>query len=258
MSANERREKIYEILQRDGAVTAAVLFQEFDVSAETLRRDLVALEEQGKLIRVHGGAVVRGEFKPFTPLQIRKSERPKEKRELAIKVAELINEGDTISIDAGNTAIYLAEAIKERFTHLTVVTYSLNVFNILAGHKNFDLILCGGNYSPAENFFTGGFTIKILESLHVQKSFVLPSTISLDGGICEYHKESHPYQKRMLEFADEVYVVGDSSKFEKTALYKLDDMRDEYFYVTDSSLPESLRQIYAANEKKIIVADPIE
>lgn len=258
MLANERREKICEMLQKDGALTTSTLFQKFNVSSETLRRDLVFLEKQGKLTRVYGGAIARGDFKSFTPMQIRTTEHIKEKEEIANKVAELINEGDTIAIDGGNTAIYLAEAIKKNFSHLTVVTYSFNVFNILAHHDNFELILCGGNYSPAEHLFVGNITMKILESLHVQKSFVLPSTISLEGGICEYHKESHPYQSHMLRFADEVYVVGDSSKFEKKALYKLDDMRDEYFYVTDSSLPESLRNVYLTHKKKIIIAPPLK
>jgi DeoR/GlpR family transcriptional regulator of sugar metabolism len=258
MLANERREKIYEIIQRDGAVSTVDLFQSFDVSAETLRRDLVAMEEQGKLVRVYGGALARGAVKPFTPMQVRRTERIKEKREIANKVAEIIEEGDIIALDAGNTAIYLAEAIKEKHSRLTIVTYSLDVFNVFANSKEFEIILCGGNYCSSEHFFAGDFTFEMLNSLNVQKSFVLPSAISLDGGICEYHSESHQNQRRMLHFAEETYVVGDYSKFEKKALYKLDDMRDEYFYVTDSSFPEALRKIYELNEKKLIIADPIK
>ena len=258
MSANERREKIYEILQRDGAVTTVALFQEFDVSAETLRRDLVAMEEQGKLIRVHGGAIIRGEITPYIPLQVRNTERIKEKKEIAKKVIEFISEGDIISLDAGSTSLYIAEAIRDNFEKLTVVTYSLDVFNILCEKTGFDMLLCGGNYVSAYHVFLGDFTEKMLDSLHVQKSFVFPSAISLESGICEYHSDTHTHQRRMLRFADETFVVGDSSKFEKKALYKVDDMRNEYTYITDSSLPESLRKIYAANEKKLVVAEPIE
>lgn len=258
MTATERREKILEILQRDGAVSSVDLFHSFDVSSETLRRDLVAMEEQGKLIRVHGGAIIRGEITPYTPLQVRNTERIKEKKEIAKKVLEFISEGDIISLDAGSTSLYIAEAIRDNFEKLTVVTYSLDVFNILCEKTGFDMLLCGGNYVSAYHVFLGDFTEKMLDTLHVQKSFVFPSAISLESGICEYHSDTYTPQRKMLRFAEETYVVGDSSKFEKKALYKVDDMRNEYNYITDSSLPDNLLKIYRANEKKIIVADPIE
>ena len=258
MTSNERRKKIYEILQKDGAVSTANLFQNFDVSGETLRRDLVAMEEQGKLTRVHGGAIIRGEIMPYTPLQVRNTERINEKKEIAKKVVEVIDEGDIISLDAGSTSLYIAEAIRDNFEKLTVVTYSLDVFKILCKKPGFDMILCGGNYIPAYHIFLGDFTKKILDALHVQKSFVFPSAISLESGICEYHSDTHTHQSRMLRFADEAFVVGDSSKFEKKALYKVDDMRNEYIYITDSSLPEGLRKIYKANDKKLIIADKIK
>ena len=129
---------------------------------------------------------------------------------------------------------------------------------ILKDMPGYRLILLGGQYIPEENTFYGQMALDMLDSLHVRKSFVFPSAISLESGICEYHSDTHTHQRRMLRFADETFVVGDSSKFEKKALYKVDDMRNEYTYITDSSLPESLRKIYAANEKKLVVAEPIE
>lgn len=258
MKTDERRSAICDMLHKDGAVSMSDLFKRFDVSGETLRRDMIFLEEQGKLIRVHGGAIIRGEIMQYIPLQERNTERINEKKEIAKKVVEVIDEGDIISLDAGSTSLYIAEAIRDNFEKLTVVTYSLDVFNILCKKTGFDMILCGGNYIPAYHIFLDDFTKKMLDALHVQKSFVFPSAISLESGICEYHSDTYTYQRRMLAFADETYVVGDSSKFEKKALYKVDDMRNEYIYITDSSLPEALRKIYKANDKKLIIADKIK
>ena len=137
MLASERRGKICDILSKRGAVTSGELFEMFDVSLETVRRDLIALEGEGKITRVHGGAVSKGNMKPFFTFPERVKSFSNEKNELSLKAIEFIEENDIIAIDAGSTAIVFAEAIREHFSNLTVVTFSMDVFNILSNHKNF-------------------------------------------------------------------------------------------------------------------------
>lgn len=249
--AKERQNKIYDMIRSNGAVTTAKLMDCFRVSVETVRRDLLALEQSGKLTRVHGGAVAKNGMKPYRKLKERNHEFEKQKRELSLTAAEFISEGDVIGIESGSTAVAFAEVLKSRFSNLTVVTCSVDVFELLCNHKDFSVILCAGHYLREENAFCGELTLAMLERLHVRKVFLCPSTVSLAHGIFDFQKELYQVQKKMLEMADEVYILADSSKFEKTGLLKLDEMKSDYIYITDSDLPEEFVKIYRENERKI-------
>lgn len=247
MFANERHSIILEMLQKDGAVTTAKLTEHFGVSIETVRRDLLTMEQSGKLTRVHGGAVAKCDMKPYMALPQRNKEYAQEKYRLSRKAMEFISEGDIIGIDSGSTATFFAEVLKERFSRLTCVTYSMDVFQALSNYKEFSVILCGGHYLREENAFCGGLTLDMLSSLHVQKAFVFPSAISLAHGIFDYQKELYPIQKQLIRCADRAFVLADSSKFEKTGFFKLGETETDHIYITDSLLPDTVARLYREN-----------
>jgi DeoR/GlpR family transcriptional regulator of sugar metabolism len=251
MLAHERQNKIYDMIQRDRAVTTAMLVRIFGVSIETIRRDLLTLEQSGKLMRVHGGAVAKTGMKPYMELKQRHKEFKAQKYAVSLKAAEFIEDRDIIGVDCGSTAIYFAEVLKEKFSQLTVVTHSKDVFNILCDHKDFTVILCGGHYLRGENAFCGELTLSMLRNLHIQKSFIFPSAVSLEYGICDYQKDLYQVQKQMMLSSDKVHILADSSKFEKTGLLKLDSMKTEYVYVTDSSLQGDVVNLYKENNIEI-------
>lgn len=252
MLAKERQNKIYELVHENNAVITANLADLFDVSIETVRRDLLDMEKADLLTRVHGGAVAKTEMKDFRKLTERNTEHCGEKIELSEKASEFIEEGDIIGIDSGSTAIFLANVIKEKFTKLTVVTHSLDVFNILCNHKDFNVILCGGHYLSRENAFYGHLTLNMFATLHMKKIFIFPTAVSVSGGICDFQSDLCQIQNAMLKSADKVFVLADSSKFEKSALIKLDDMKKEYTYVTDSALADEIRELYKKRQINII------
>ena len=249
MFAKERQDKIYEIVKNNGAVTTPALVELFDVSIETVRRDLLEMERHGLLSRVHGGAVAIGEMKPFLNLNERNKEFTEQKRYLALKASEFISDGDIIGIDSGSTAISFSKVLKEKFSKLTVITNSLDVFNMLC--DSFSVILCGGYYLPNEKAFYGSLTLSMLKNLHMQKAFVFPSALSLEYGICDYQEDLYPIQKQLIQSSDDIFVLADSSKFEKKALLKVEEMKKTYTYVTDSDLPEELLQLYRENDRII-------
>ena len=253
MLAHERQNKICGMIQRDRAVTTAMLVHIFEVSIETIRRDLLTLEQSGKLMRVHGGAVAKTEMKPFSDLNQRHKEFKAQKYALSLRAAEFIEDGDIVGVDCGSTAIYFAEVLKEKFARLTVVTHSKDVFNILCDHKDFSVILCGGHYLREEYAFFGELTLNTLRSLHIQKSFIFPSAVSIEYGICDYQKDLHQIQKQMIKSSDKIYILADSSKFEKTGLLKLDSMKKEYVYVTDSSIQDEVIRLYKENDIEIYI-----
>ncbi len=244
MFAEERQNIIHEYIQKFGAITTTKLMDEFNVSIETVRRDLILMEKRGLLKRVHGGAVEISGMKQFSELKERNKEFLEEKRKLSLTGSKFVNEGDIIFVDEGSTAIIFSEVLKERFSNLTVITNSLDVFNILCYHKDFNVILCGGHFNKKENAFYGSLVLNTLDKIHVQKAFIFPSAVSIEFGICDYQEELCLVQQQILKHSDVVYVLADSSKFEKSALLKLDDMKNEYIYVTDDKLPIGIEKLY--------------
>lgn len=247
MLASQRQKEIQKQLKANGAVTVTDLTERFGVSIETIRRDLLAMEKAGLLSRVHGGAVAVTEMMTYLPLKERDREQSDQKDALARVAATLVKEGDYIAIGTGSTPVHFAQELKKHVRSLTVVTYSLGVFDILKDMPGFRLILLGGQYIPEENTFYGQITLDMLDSLHVRKSFVFPSAISMEHGIWGFEETLYPMQQKLLRCCDQAYILADSSKFERTALYKVADMRPEYIYVTDPELPAHLRTLYAEN-----------
>lgn len=250
--ANIRRAEICELLAKNRAVNTAELAKSFDVSIETIRKDLLILEKEAKLMRVHGGAILKSASKPYMKLSKRMESMQGEKLEAARLAARLVNNGDVIAIDSGSTAVEFTNALTERFDSLTIVTHSLDVFQRASGFKNFNVILCGGHFLKSENAFYGDLAEEMLEKLYVSKCFVFPSAVSLKHGISINESDLARMQKIMIGSADEVVVLADSSKFEKTALIKISDLNPNYSYVTDSKLSKDIKNIYLSNDIKLL------
>lgn len=252
MLANERKARIIEILKDKGAATTVSISRMLNVSAETVRKDLLTLEHSGELLRVHGGAVIPGRNRVYENLDKRQLEHADEKRELAETAALFVSEGDVIAVDSGSTAVAFAEALVKRFSKLTVITHSADVFEIISRQSDFELILCGGNYLKSENAFYGIFASRVLSDLHAEKSFVFSSAISLKRGITDYQPQLVEMQKLLFSNASKVFVLADSSKFEKSALYKLSDTLEKYVYISDSSMSAELKCLYQNSDIRIV------
>ncbi len=252
MLAQERQSMIQDLLRRDSAVSVSDLCARFNVSVETVRKDLMFLEKNGLLTRVHGGAVPVEGMRSYINLSNRNEMNSAGKRELSLCAVDHIHEGEIIAIDSGSTASYFAEVVKDRFDTLTVVTYSLDVLQILNENQNIRVILCGGDYLPAERAFCGYFALHMLSQIHAHKAFVCPSALSLKQGFSDFQTDLFPLQKALIDHADQVFVLADSSKYEKYGLLKIDDMRSDYTYITDSHLSDELYRLYTENGLNLI------
>ncbi len=251
MLAKERQEKIYNMIKTNGAVYTSSLVGSFGVSIETIRKDLLAMETSGLLTRVHGGAIHSGNLKPYLPLEERNHDYEKEKISLTKKAIGFISEGDIISVDAGSTAIIFAEQLAAHFKNLTVVTHSLDVLNILKRNEGITVILCGGEFICDENAFSGTVTISDIDRLYVNKAFIFPSAVSIEGGICDYHRDLTMVQAHLIHSAGDVFILADSSKLEKRAFIHISDMSSDFSYITDGTAPEEIIAIYRENGYKI-------
>jgi DeoR/GlpR family transcriptional regulator of sugar metabolism len=250
--ANERHMRILDSLKRNGAVTTGELVDSLQVSIETIRRDLLQLERRGQLQRVHGGAVCAGAMQPYMDLPQRLEANSHGKKELCDTASLLVQDGDIIFIDCGSTAVFFARALLAQRKQLTIVTHSMDVFEILSGHNCFNLILCGGFYDSKEKAFHGQLTQDSLRRIHVSKAFLCPSAISLKSGIWDYNQALIQIQLLAIESCDQPYFLINSDKFEKSAMLKLCDTATNHIYITDSGLSPHYRQLYLEHGMTVI------
>ena len=253
MLAEERQNQLYALINKDGAITTADAAQIFQVSIETIRKDLLHMHAQGIITKTHGGAVRKSSVKPALTYSVRIEENEGLKHQVAHKAAEYVQQGDVIGIDEGSTALAFAEVLRNRCTNLTVITYSLDVLQVLSENKGIRVILCGGEFMPEEKSFIGLQTIQMLRNLHMQKAFLFPTSVSIGTGICGYCAALIQLQQQMIESAEQVFVLADSSKFEKHALYKAADLDYRYIYITDSELPQQIRQLYKEENIQLVI-----
>ncbi len=246
MFAVERYEAIIAMLNEKGNVTISELAQTFNVSTETVRKDLMFLEKEKKLVRTHGGAVCTLKRKMFRPLKERVKSFAAEKRELSQYACEFLENDDTIAIDEGSTAIEFAKVILNKNLRLRVVTHSMDVFNILSQNNRIEIILCGGEYVKEENAFAGVMTMEMAKSVYTNKAFIFPSAISLEFGMSMYQSEYKflEIEKVYVKNTDKVFILADSKKFEKKAFVKSFDISKKYTYVTDSALDGKICDLY--------------
>ena len=255
MLASQRHNEIQALLRQNGAVTIAGLMDTFGISMETARRDLAAMEKSGLLTRVHGGALPPDTTQIYRPLKDRMDQQHTQKLAIAKAAVALVEEGDYIAIGGGSTALVFAQALRKHIRKLTVVTYSLDVFEALRDLPDYTVLLTGGQLNTAERVFHGTATCQFLSSVYLCKCFIFPSLLSLEAGITSYTQKLPQQILSMLEQCDQVYVLADSTKFQKNATYQIVPMRQDFLYITDCDMPATLRNIYAANHLNFIFAE---
>lgn len=177
-----------------------------------MRNDLNALEEEGYLTRVHGGAVLNSTTQLVNAaFGVRHQEHAREKDCIGAGAAKLVNDGDSISLDASTTAYYLALNLKER-CHLRVVTNGIEVARLLAQNPSNTVILIGGVVRQDGSSVSGLLSEQIIAELHIQKAFVSCSGFSVERGLTEVHLEEAQLKRKALESARQVFALVDSSK----------------------------------------------
>ena len=226
------------------------------VSEITTRRDLAELEKSGLLVRIHGGAIMsRGVDTLFS--FDRKSLQNKEKKiQICKKAATFISENDIIYIDCGTTVYHLIPFLKD-FNSLRVITNSLPVVSELQYHPHIKVYLIGGELDPKRKALYGPLSMLGLEKYRAHKAFIGASGITIQRGLSSNDEKEAQITLSMARAASEVYVLCDSSKFEKDAFYKYADLSLITCIITDEGITEQTLQLYRKNKINIIISEPI-
>ncbi len=230
-----RHRRILEILASDGEVAVQQLSERFSVTPMTIRRDLEALEKQGRLTRTHGGAVFTQQAIIEFAFHERGRVRQAEKQAIAREAAKLVEPGMTLVLDTGTTTLEVARALIG-IPDLTVLTSSLAIASALHAHEKIDLVLLGGNVNRRSPDLTGLLTEENLERFRVQLAFV-----GADGadasGVFTTDMAIARVTRAMINCAHRAVLVTDSSKFARTSFVRYATWDKFNHVITDRQLP---------------------
>jgi DeoR/GlpR family transcriptional regulator of sugar metabolism len=248
---HERRGRLLDLIRVRGFAALEELVRELGVSESTIRRDLDALEEQGAAKRTHGGVLYAGGMPRLAEFDERQPSHWAAKRAIAVKAAEVINDGETVLLDGGTTTYEVARLLVGR--SLQVVTNSLPVANLFASESRTDLVLLGGYVSPRTGVCLGPYANELLGRLHVTTTILSAAGIA-DEGLFNAHLLLAETEQAMLRAAGRVVVVADSSKFGQKSLTLVSPLDAIDVVVSDNGLPDEWRQKIAAAGSQLIVA----
>ena len=250
MVVDDRRKRILELINKNGSVRVTELSSLLNISEVTIRTDLADMESKGLLTRVHGGAV--SSYKPYYSMNLnqRMSTNQEQKEIIAKKIADMIEDNDTIMLNSGTTTLLVFRAIPENL-NLNIVTNSISIALEGASKPNFNIILLGGLINTKYQFTFGDDAVKQLKSYHADKLILSVDGIDSEHGFSTYYDKEAEIDRIMLEQANINIVAADHSKFNHRAFTKIFDLSVCDYIVTDSSVPDTLESELTNNSIKI-------
>ncbi|MFI6339156.1 DeoR/GlpR family DNA-binding transcription regulator [Streptomyces sp. NPDC050535] len=239
MYAPERQQEILRLARDGGRVDVVSLAEEFQVTAETIRRDLKTLDRAGLVRRVHGGAIPAGRLDFEPDLAEREYTAADEKDRVAqAAVAELPHDG-TVILDAGSTIARLAGAVPLEAT-LTVVTHSLPIAARLADHPGIQLHLVGGRVRHRTRAAVDAWALRAYSEIRADVLFVAANGFSVPYGLTTPDLAEAAVKRATMRAARRVVLLADSSKHGQEHFARFGDLSDVDLLITDRGLsPEN-------------------
>lgn len=253
---NERRAHILEALRYTPHLRIATLAQRFDVTTETIRRDLDALSSQGVVNRAHGGAVARP-MGVQPPISKREQSTANERRRIAEKAATLVSPGQALMIDAGSTTTQLAWRLCTTGEALTVITNSYSAAAALSASQA-RIIVCPGEFNAREGGIFGQDTTTFLQRFHANTAFIGASGIAV-GGITDVNRTAAWVKRTMIDRCEHAYLLVDHTKFSVHVLEVVTSLDTLTGIITDREPPIPLARTLRESGVTIhIAADTVE
>ena len=253
MLQTERFDEIYAILKERNSATVQYLQKRLYVSEATVRRDLEAMEKAGRIQRVWGGAMLQTAEKDI-PSFVRLKTNAEEKEKIASVASKLLKNSTTIFIDSSTSCLALVPYLA-KLKDVTVVTNSLKMSYMLGERTSVSINLLGGQIY--ENYIlTGYMAVDSVKNYYTNLMFFSCSGISADGGIWSIEPRVVEVNREMMKHAEQKILLCDSSKFGKKLLWRLADIEDISYVISDD-VPDDPALTAALGSKLITHANPL-
>jgi DeoR/GlpR family transcriptional regulator of sugar metabolism len=252
MRKADRQRAILAELRASPAIRISMLAESFSVSTETIRRDLDEMSGQGLISRTYGGAA--GPPISLEPsLDDRYRTLVDQRSRIARVAGSLVQNGDTLMIDAGATTIYVARRLAAELRDLTVVTTSFGVASSLVSNPTIRVIVCPGEFDPRDGGVAGPDTLAYLKRFNPSWAIIGASRLDAEGP-SDVNSTSAWIKRVMIEQAEVVMLVADQSKFERAAFERVCPLASLDHLVTDSEPPAQLAKALAKANVEVHVA----
>lgn len=251
MVSNFRQKEILEIARKEGKVTVDGLAELYEVTVQTIRRDLSDLADRGRLERVHGGAVLSS---GVVNIQYEERRRLNDtgKKAIAVKCAEAIPDGASVFMNIGTTTEAVAHELLDH-ENLLVVTNNINIANILAANHSCEIILAGGVLRRADGGIVGGLTVEMVKQFKFDYSVLGCSAIDEDGDLLDFDGQEIMVSSTAIQRSRKVMVVADHLKFDRKAPLTICSLADVTVLFTDGSLPKDLMANCASWGTEVVI-----
>ena len=235
MFLEERQEKILELLAENGKVLVKELAEKFNVTEDSLRKDLGTLEQDGKLKRTYGGAVAIREKIHVAEANKRRMLDVEAKRKIAATAFKLIQPSDMIFMDISTINIALADLIARSNGEYKVVTNMIDVIDILSLNPKIDLLCVGGRINKSRDGFCGGITLELVSRLKPDIAFI--GAVGVDvksNSVSTYNIDEGVTKAKVIEVSKRAYIVAQSKKFSTDGNYNFSALDSISGIITDS------------------------
>lgn len=254
-TAQDRQAKIVELLREEQFLDIGRLTEYFQISVATARRDLGELHEAGLLRRTHGGAVSINQVAQDKPNAARAVWNQAQKATIAAAVAGMIDDGDTVLLDAGTTALEVAKKLVGRKS-LTLISNGLDIIAELSRGEGQSIYSVGGEYTDTNRSFRGPLAEQFIRQFNVDKLILNAASIDVDRGlVCTSTPVNASVARAMIEVSRRVIVVADHSKFTKSSLSVTAKIDDVGVIVTDAGARTIIETVPEKLRKKFVIAN---
>lgn len=243
-----RRDEISKLVLGEGEIKVKDLAKRFNVSMETIRKDLNYLHECGVITKTHGGAKAINDYY-WLPVDIKMQERVDEKRYIARRALDLIDDNSVIFLDGGSTTIQLAKMLRLK-KGLTVVTNSIAVADIILESNN-QVICTGGITQKRGKAMVGYYAVKVIDSIHFDAMVTGTDGFMGMQGPTTFSLEEVDVRRHVIKNTTTKILICDATKFTKTSTYQYARF-DEYDYLITSE-SESVNKEMVKGIKNLIV-----
>jgi len=251
----QRIQQIEEYIKSHGSASLDELCQQFDVSKNTIRRDIQELEARQIVKKVYGGVMVNDEKFLIPSISQRQVRMPAEKARIGQKAAEFVNDGDVIIIDSGTTTVHVIEHLQHK-QNITIITNSIPALNAAALHPQLHVIVTGGDLLHSTNSLVGPEAIAMLKKLNANRLFLAVPGISLSKGITTHSRIEAEIKNAMMEVSEQIILLADHTKFETVSLVTFASLQEIDVIITDQATPPAYCHYCAEQQVQIIVAEP--
>lgn len=248
-----RQSDIVGLARTEGRVSVDDLAERFNVTPQTIRKDLNDLCESGVLQRFHGGAVLANGVANFG-YEARRGLATDEKRRIGLKAASLIPDNASLLINIGTTTEQVAMALRNH-SGLMVITNNMHVANILRGYEAIEIIVAGGVVRHSDGGIVGEPAVDFIRQFKADYAIIGTSALDEDGALLDYDYREVKVAKAIMDCARKSILVADSMKLERTAPVRIGHLSELDYFVTDVAPPPRLRDICRDNDVQIEIAD---